>query len=107
MGTGSNIVRSVVPTHQGATVRILVVVRPEAVTNLVSQSHDGVVFTRLDVVVDEGHEGRVESTSHQISKHLKTCWWMQRKKGYSEQLVVHLHYVKYVKSQNVRTPTYR
>ena len=64
MGTGSNIVRSVVPTHQGATVRILVVVRPEAVTNLVSQSHDGVVFTRLDVVVDEGHEGRVESTSN-------------------------------------------
>ena len=37
-------IRSVVPTHQGATVRILVVVRPEAVTNLVSQSHDGVVF---------------------------------------------------------------
>ena len=106
MGTGSNIVRSVVPTHQGATVRILVVVRPEAVTNLVSQSHDGVVFTRLDVVVDEGHEGRVESTSHRISKHLKTCI-MQRKMGYSEQLVVHLHYVKYVKSQNVRTPTYR
>ena len=48
-------------------------VRPEAVTNLVSQSHDGVVFARLDVVVDEGHEGRVESTSHQISKHLRTC----------------------------------
>ena len=73
MGTGSNStycqIRSVVPTHQGATVRILVVVRPEAVTNLVSQSHDGVVFARLDVVVDEGHEGRVESKS-QISYHL-------------------------------------
>ena len=44
-------------------------VGPEAVTNLVSQSHDGVVFARLDVVVDEGHEGRVEPTSL-ISYHL-------------------------------------
>ena len=41
-------------------------VRPEAVTNLVSQRHDGVVFARLDVVVDEGHEGRVESKSHHL-----------------------------------------